>query len=98
LFTLTAWTGRNRRALRQNPDAKRKAPPFGGTLLLSLGLETGLALALARLAGLLALTARILLLLSGLLATALLLAGLLTWFLVLLARVLVLAGHRDLPC
>jgi hypothetical protein len=61
-------------------------------------LGTGLALAFARLTGALALTARILLLLSGLLAAALLLAGLLTRVLVLLARVLVLAGHRDLPC
>jgi hypothetical protein len=50
------------------------------------------------LTGVLALTVRILLLLSGLLATALLLAGLLTRVLVLLARILVLAGHRDLPC
>jgi hypothetical protein len=47
--------------------------------------------------GFLALTVRILLLLSGLLATALLLAGLLTRVLILLARVLILAGHRDLP-
>jgi type IV secretory pathway TrbL component len=46
----------------------------------------------------LALTPRILLLLAGLLAAALLLARLLTRVLVLLARVLVLAGHRDLPC
>jgi hypothetical protein len=48
--------------------------------------------------GLLALTARILLLLSGFLAAALLLAGLLTRVLILLARLLVLVGHRDLPC
>jgi hypothetical protein len=47
--------------------------------------------------GFLPLTVRILLLLSGLLATALLLTGLLTRVLILLARVLVLAGHRDLP-
>jgi hypothetical protein len=44
------------------------------------------------------LTARILLLLAGLLAAALLLAGLLTRVLVLLARILILIGHRDLPC
>jgi hypothetical protein len=46
----------------------------------------------------LTLTARILLLLAGLLAAALLLAGFLTRVLVLLARVLVWVGHRDLPC
>ena len=49
------------------------------------------------LSGLLALTIRILLLLSGLLATALLLTGLLARVLVLLARILVLVSHRDLP-
>jgi hypothetical protein len=53
---------------------------------------------LTLLAGVLALTARILLLLAGLLAAALLLARFLTGVLVLLARVLILAGHRDLPC
>jgi hypothetical protein len=48
----------------------------------------------------LALTVRILLLLAGLLAAALLtlLAGLLTRVLILLARIRVLVGHRDLPC
>jgi hypothetical protein len=51
----------------------------------------------------LVLTARILLLLSGFLATALLLlagllAGLLTRSLILLARILVLFGHRGLRC
>jgi len=40
----------------------------------------------------------ILLLLSGLLAAALLLAGLLTRVLILLTRIRVLVGHRDLPC
>jgi hypothetical protein len=65
--------------------------------LLSSGSE--LAAALVLLTGALARTARILLLLAGLLATALLLlAGLLTRVLILLARVLVLVGHRDLPC
>jgi hypothetical protein len=44
-----------------------------------------------------ALTVRVLLLLAGLLAAALLLAGLLTRVLILLARILVLVGHRDLP-
>jgi hypothetical protein len=67
---------------------KGKAPPFGGTLLLSLHFGQ-LTTALALLIRLLALTVRILLLLSGLLATALLLAGLLTRVLVLLARILV---------
>ena len=43
-------------------------------------------------------TARVLLLLAGLLATALLLAGLLTRVLILLARILVLFGHRGLRC
>ena len=47
---------------------------------------------------LLVLTARVLLLLAGLLATALLLAGLLTRILILLARILVRVGHRELPC
>jgi hypothetical protein len=46
----------------------------------------------------LALTAWILLLLSGLLAAALLLTRLLPGILVLLARILVLIGHCDLPC
>jgi hypothetical protein len=49
------------------------------------------------LAGFLALTVRILLLLSRLLAAALLLARLLSGILVLLAGILVLVGHRDLP-
>jgi hypothetical protein len=56
-----------------------------------------LATALALLVGLLALTVRILLLLSGFLAAALLLAGLLARVLILLARILILVGHRDLP-
>jgi hypothetical protein len=60
-------------------------------------LGTGLAAAFALLIGVLTLTIRILLLLSGLLPAALLLARLLTRVLVLLARVLVLVGHRDLP-
>jgi hypothetical protein len=45
----------------------------------------------------LALTARILLLLSGFLAAALLLARLLARVLILLARILVLIRHQDLP-
>jgi hypothetical protein len=60
---------------------------------------TGQPATLALLTGVLALTVRILLLLlPGLLAAALLLAGLLTRVLVLLARVLILVGHRDLRC
>jgi len=83
-------------------NAKRKVPPFGGTFLISLGSE--LATALALLIGIRGLTIRVLLpirvllLLPGLLATTLLLTGLLTRILVLLARILVLIGHRDLPC
>jgi hypothetical protein len=64
--------------------------------LIRSELATALALLIGVLA-LLALTVRILLLLSGLLAAALLLAGLLTRVLILLARILVLVGHRDLP-
>jgi hypothetical protein len=64
--------------------------------LIRSELATALTLLIGVLA-LLALTVRILLLLSGLLAAALLLAGLLTRVLILLARILVLVGHRDLP-
>jgi hypothetical protein len=46
----------------------------------------------------LTLTVRVLLLLAGLLPAALLLAGLLARVLILLARILVRIGHRDLPC
>jgi hypothetical protein len=52
----------------------------------------------AWLVGILAGTVRILLLLSGLLTAALLLSGLLARILILLARILVLAGHQELPC
>jgi hypothetical protein len=80
---------------------KRKTPPFGGTFLHShirpALFDGELATALALLVGLLALTVRILLLLSGFLAAALLLAGLLARVLILLARILILVGHRDLP-
>jgi hypothetical protein len=94
-----------RQGVKRTPHAspKRKVPPFGGTFLLTTSFGCELATALALLLGLLALTVRILtirilLLLSGLLAIALLLTGLLTRVLVLLARILVLVGHRDLPC
>jgi hypothetical protein len=65
---------------------------------LTSELTSALAL-LARvlLAGFLALTVRFLPLLSGLLAATLLLAGLLTRVLVLLTRVLILAGHSGSP-
>ena len=79
---------------------RKKVPPFGGTSVLSLSLvqfRSELTSAFALLIGVLALAIRILLLLSGLLATALLLAGLLARVLVLLARILVLVRHRDLP-
>src|SRR6476661_562107 len=80
--------------------ATKKVPPFGRDSVLSLNLgqfRSELASALALLIGVLALAVRILLLLSGLLATALLLTGLLARVLVLLARILVLVRHRDLP-
>jgi hypothetical protein len=82
--------------LLRSDDAghKRKAPPRGGTFLLSLrsGDET-LAIPLRGLA----LTVRILLLLAGLGAAALLLllTGLLARVLILLAR-LVLVGHLEI--
>jgi hypothetical protein len=56
-----------------------------------------LPLFLALLIRILALTARILLLLAGLLTAALLLAGFLTRVLILLARILILIGHRGSP-
>jgi hypothetical protein len=59
--------------------------------------ELPILVLLTLLAGFLTLTARILLLLSRLLATALLLARFLPGGLVLLARILVWIGHRDLP-
>src|ERR1700732_2841050 len=84
-------------------EKKASAPPKGKSRLsaglpplTSYGQE--LATALALLVGFLALTVRILLLLSGFLAATLLLAGHLARVLVLLARILVLFRHRDLPC
>lgn len=93
----------DRRKKHHHPSPKRKVPPFDGTFALTLNSVSELATALTLLVGFLALTirilpVRILLLLSGLLATALLLTGLLARVLVLLARILVLIGHRDLPC
>jgi hypothetical protein len=82
---------------------KKKSPASRRDLPALAYFVSELATALALLIGLLALTVRvgllpvrILLLLSGFLAAALL-AGLLTRVLVLLPRVLVLVGHRDLP-
>jgi hypothetical protein len=83
---------------QEKPRKTRKAPPFGGTFLLSLMSAFELALGLLSRVGLLALTVGILLLLTGLLSAALLLAGLLTRVLILLARVLVLVRHRGLRC
>jgi len=72
------------------PEHKEKSRLSAGlSLLVSPVFELAVALVLA---------ARILLLLlSGLLATALLLSGLLTRALILLARILILVRHRDLP-
>ena len=75
--------------------SKKKDPAFRRGLP---SLTQELATALALLVGFLALTVRILLLLSGFLTATLLLAGLLARVLVLLARILVLFRHRDLPC
>jgi hypothetical protein len=63
---------------------------------LVLWFRTELPVALPVLIGFLTLTAGILLLLARFAAATLLLAGLVAWLLVLLARVLVLAGHRRL--
>jgi hypothetical protein len=59
--------------------------------------ELAILALLALLTRILARTVRILLLLSRFLAAALLLTGLLPRVLVLLAGILVLIGHRDLP-
>jgi hypothetical protein len=84
--------------------ATTKSPALRRDFLGSrLSLTSRLPAALALLTGALALTVGILLLLAGLLPSALLLSGFLTGGLVLLARILlawilVLAGHRNLPC
>src|ERR1700730_1378405 len=77
---------------------KRKVPPFGRTFLALVWFKAELLSSLPLLIGFLTLTIGILLLLAGLVAATLLLTGLLAWLLVLLTRVLVLAGHRRLPC
>jgi hypothetical protein len=74
----------------KNPAFRRGFPCFCSV--------KSLAAAGSLLAGVLTLTVRVLLLLTGLVAAALLLAGLLARILVLLARVLVLIRHQDLPC
>jgi hypothetical protein len=89
------WFGANQRPAKEKP--RLAAGPF----LLSLNSAPELAVAVATtlLVRVLALTVRVLLLLAGLLAAALLLlAGFLSRVLILLARILVLVGHRDLPC
>jgi hypothetical protein len=86
------------------PSEKEKAPPSGETFPLTLpstcrtlSRNRSSFIASATLAGLLILAARVLLLLSGFLPAALLLTRFLPGVLVLLAGVLVLIGHRDLP-
>jgi hypothetical protein len=76
---------------------QKKSPAFRRDLPCSHLVVSELTSALALLARVLALTVGILLLLSGLLAATLLLAGLLTRVLVLLARILFLAGHSGSP-
>jgi hypothetical protein len=92
--------GRRENPLSQKEKSRLSTGPsadakLGSELAAALTLLVGfLALAVR----ILALTVWILLLLSGLLATTLLLTGFLPGILVLLARILVLIGHRDLPC
>lgn len=93
--------GDNRRSDRCNAPSQKsqkKSPALRRDLPALADVSSELALGLLARIGLLALTAGILLLLTGLLSAALLLAGLLTRVLILLARVLVLVRHLDLPC
>src|ERR1700733_3185616 len=81
---------------------KRKAPPwrdlsFNSSTMRPTSGGLPILVLLALLAGLLTLAVRILLLLSGSLPAALLLTRLLSGVLVLLAGILVLIGHCDLP-
>jgi hypothetical protein len=97
---LDGWPGRN--PATADPVVSPKKSPafrrdFSALAKFLVQFRSELASALPLLIGVLALTVRILLLLSGLLATALLLTGLLARVLVLLARILVLVSHRDLP-
>jgi hypothetical protein len=83
---------------RVTTPTKRKSRLSTGPFSLSLDLRFDLAIGLLATLGILTLTTGILLLLAGLPAAALLLAGFLIRVLVLLARILVWVGHRDLPC
>src|ERR1700733_13032847 len=81
---------------------KRKAPPwrdlsFNSSTMRPTSGGLPILVLLALLAGLLTLEVRILLLLPGFLPAALLLTRLLSRILVLLAGILVLIGHCDLP-
>jgi hypothetical protein len=87
LFTLITPRGTNAPSVAR---VQKKSPAFRRDFPHSLNSVPEVAAALV-------LTARILLLLSGFLATALLLAGLLARILSLLARILILVRHRDLP-
>src|ERR1700733_14056170 len=87
------------------PTSQKERPRLGETFLSTHPLfdqprgvaELPILVLLALLAGLLTLAVRILLLLSGFLPAALLLTRLLSRILVLLAGILVLIGHCDLP-
>src|ERR1700733_5898530 len=87
------------------PTSQKERPRLGETFLSTHPLfdqprgvaELPILVLLALLAGLLTLAVRILLLLSGFLPAALLLTRLLSRVLVLLAGILVLIGHCDLP-
>ena len=72
---------------------KEKVPPFGRTFPGLAIPRQELAASSSLLSGPLALTVRVLLLLAGLVAATLLLTRLLARVLILLTRVLVLAGH-----
>jgi hypothetical protein len=85
-------------AVATTPSQNKKSPALRRDLPALADVSSELALGLLTRLGLLALTAGILLLLTGLLSAALLLAGLLTRILILLAWVLVLVRHRELPC
>jgi hypothetical protein len=98
LFTLIARGGTKCAGHYDAALSKKESPAFRRDFPYSLSSVSELAAALV-------LAARILLLLSGLLATALLLPGLLARVLpgllarglILLARILILVRHRDLP-
>ena len=89
LFTLTGVAPCPRHA------QKGKVPPFGRTFPGLAIPRQELTTSSSLLTGLLALTVRVLLLLAGLVAAALLLTRFLARILILLTRVLVLAGHGN---